>query len=252
MPSHLGRVGPEMLRWTGVTGPFDYQLSPRVFVPSLTSEAIVEALDVVRDAEVVLDVGCGGGFLAIVAARLGAGHVYATDISEEAIELSRLNAAATGVADRITFLCGDGLEPFRGLGLRADVVINDISGVPDLIGRRLGWYPDGGAGGGEDGITLPLQVIDGLPGVLKPNGGVLVQPMGSVQFTPALRRRIASLFRFWRVAAYRHLFLPKGWADDMSEVDDLRRQGRMRLWEARGLTWWEMEVLVCEGLNAER
>jgi len=205
----------------------------------------------VANADVVLDVGCGGGLLAILAARLGAGHVYATDLSEEAVELSRLNAARAGVADRITFLCGDGLEPFRQLGVLADVVINDISGAPDLIAQPLGWYPDGGAGGG-DGVTLPISVIDGLPGVLRTDGGVLVQPMGSIQFTPAIRRRIAALFSCWRVAVYRHLCLPKGWTDGASEIEELRRQGRMRLWEARGLTWWELEILVCEGLRRGR
>jgi SAM-dependent methyltransferase len=252
MPSQLVRTGPELLRWTGVTGPFEYQTSPRVFVPSLTSEVIVQALELVDNAGVVVDVGCGGGFLSILAARLGARHVYASDISEDAIELSRLNAIRAGVADRITLLLGDCLGPIQQLGIRADVVINDISGAPDLIARRLGWYPDGDVGGG-DGIALPLRVIDGLPEVLRTDSGVLVQPIGSLQFTPAIRRRIHSLFRSWRVAVYRQFFLPKGCcADDATEIDVLRRQGRMRLWESRGLTWWDLEVLVCEGMRSER
>jgi methylase of polypeptide subunit release factors len=250
MPSQLARIGPELLRWTGASGPFEYQLSPRVFVPSLTSEAIAEVLDVVDGADVVLDVGCGGGFLAILAARLGARRVYATDISQDAVELTRLNAVRAGVADRITSLCGEGLEPFRQLGLQADVVINDISGVPDLVAQPLGWYPNGRAGGG-DGIELPLRIIDGVPGVLRADGGVLVQPIGSLQFTPAIRRRIHALFATWRVAAYRQLFLPRGWAGDEAQIEALRRRGRMRLWEARGLTWWDLEILVCEGLRRD-
>ena len=249
--SQLLRARPELVRWAGAGGPFDYGLCPLVFSPTLASEAIAGVLDVVEGADVVLDVGCGGGFLAIVAARLGARRVYATDISEEAVELCRLNADRAGVADRVIPLRGDGLEPFRGIGVLADVVINDISGAPDVIAKPLGWYPEGGAGGG-DGVSLPIRIIDGLPEVLRPERGVLVQPIGSLQFTPAIRRRIDGHFGSWRVAAYRQLFLPREWGDDTGDVDELRRQGRMRLWEARGLTWWDLEVLVCEGLRRGR
>ena len=250
MPSQLLRAGPDLVRWTGAGGPFEYQLCPRVFSPSLTSEAIADVLEVVENADVVLDVGCGGGFLAIVAARRGARRVYAVDISQEAVELCRLNADRAGVGDRVVPLCGDGLEPFREIGVLADVVINDISGVPNVIAAPLGWYPDGAGGG--DGISLPIQIIDGLPAALRTERGVLVQPIGSLQFTPAIRRRIDARFQSWRVAAYRQLFLPRGWAGDTEEIDELRRQGRMRLWEARGLTWWELEILVCEGLRRDR
>lgn len=249
MPSQLVPLAPGLLRWTGAGGPFDYELSPRVFAPSLTSEAIVEALGVASTLGVVLDIGCGGGFLAIVAARLGAKRVYATDISEEAARLARSNADRAGVGGIISVLCSDGLEALPERAVRADVVINDISGVPDVLARRLRWYPDGGAGGG-DGITLPLRIIDGLPAVLNPDTGLLIQPLGSVQFTPAIKRRLHALFKKRTVAAYRQFFLPKEALDgDCSEINPLRLQGRMRLWEARGLIWWDAEVLVCEGLR---
>ena len=58
MPSRLVRTGPELIRWTGAGGPFEYRLCPRVFSPSLVSEAIAGVLDVVEGAGVVLDVGC--------------------------------------------------------------------------------------------------------------------------------------------------------------------------------------------------
>lgn len=249
MPSHLIHVAPHILRWTGAGGPFDYEVSPRVFVPTLTSEAIVEALDLVTNLGVVIDVGCGGGFLGIVAARLGATRVFGTDISLEAVQLARRNADRAGVGNRVSLLCSDGLEAFADHAVDADVVVNDISGVPDVLARRLGWYPDGGVGGG-DGITLPLRIIDGLPSVLRSKTGVLVQPLGSVQFTPAIKRRLDTLFRKRTVAAYRQFFLPKeAMSGDLSEINSLRQQGRLRLWEARGMTWWEAEVVICEGLG---
>lgn len=50
----------------------------------------------------VLDVGCGSGVLAILAARLGASHVTAIDIAEAAVEATRDNAARNGVAELIS------------------------------------------------------------------------------------------------------------------------------------------------------
>ena len=46
----------------------------------------------------VLDVGCGSGVLSIAAARLGFGPVTAVDVEEPAVEATRENAAANGVA----------------------------------------------------------------------------------------------------------------------------------------------------------
>jgi ribosomal protein L11 methyltransferase len=54
-----------------------------------------------------LDVGTGTGILAIAAAMCAPGsHVEACDTDAEAIEIARENAAANGVADRITFRAG--------------------------------------------------------------------------------------------------------------------------------------------------
>lgn len=46
----------------------------------------------------LLDVGCGSGVLAIAAAKLGFGPVTAVDVEPPAVEATRANAAANGVA----------------------------------------------------------------------------------------------------------------------------------------------------------
>jgi len=51
-----------------------------------------------RPGERVLDYGCGSGILAIAAAKLGAAHVDAVDLDPQAVETTRANAAANGVA----------------------------------------------------------------------------------------------------------------------------------------------------------
>ena len=54
----------------------------------------------------ILDVGCGSGILAIAALKLGAQHADACDTDPLAVEATRANAAANGLAGRIAVRAG--------------------------------------------------------------------------------------------------------------------------------------------------
>ncbi|MCS7088516.1 MAG: 50S ribosomal protein L11 methyltransferase [Thermoflexales bacterium] len=54
----------------------------------------------------VLDVGCGSGILAILAAKLGAAHVIGVDTDPEAVQVARENVARNAVSDRVHILAG--------------------------------------------------------------------------------------------------------------------------------------------------
>ncbi len=53
------------------------------------------------EGQVVLDVGCGSGILALVALALGAARAVAIDNDPEAIDVTRENAARNGLGDRL-------------------------------------------------------------------------------------------------------------------------------------------------------
>ena len=56
----------------------------------------------------VFDVGCGSGILSIAAVKMGAGYVHGLDIDPQAVESSKINAAANDLSsDRIDFSCGN-------------------------------------------------------------------------------------------------------------------------------------------------
>ncbi len=92
--------------------------------------------DYIAPDAVVLDQGTGSGILAIAAARLGAAHITAVDVSEVAVEATRENAARNEVSDRIDVRRGEEVphppapSPVRGRGVGGegtyDVVIANI------------------------------------------------------------------------------------------------------------------------------
>jgi SAM-dependent methyltransferase len=168
----------QQLEWKGRTGPFTVELGEGVFHPTHTSRTLADALEIYPD-DVVIDVGCGCGVLSFVAARLGARRVIGCDLSERAIEIARENAVRLGLEDRVEFRVGDLLRPVRGE--RASVIIGDVSGIPDEIGRLAGWFPDGRAGG-PTGAELPAAMLESIREneCLVP-GGRLYLPTGTLQ-----------------------------------------------------------------------
>jgi len=96
-----------------------------------------------------LDVGCGSGILAIVAARLGVPHVDAIDVDPDAVAATEENARRNGVADRVRAAVAD-VENWAGpavpLGLANLLAAAHTTLAPTLVSRLT---PNGGliAGG---------------------------------------------------------------------------------------------------------
>ena len=84
------------IEWRGRTGPFSLMLGPGVFSPTATSKTLAEAIEI-EPGDTVIDVGCGSGVLAFVAAKLGAARVVGVDLSHRAVEAARENAKRLGL-----------------------------------------------------------------------------------------------------------------------------------------------------------
>ena len=145
-----------VFQWKGRFGPLELILGETTFAPTTISTLVADAMDV-RKGDVVIDVGTGTGVLAIIAAKLGASRVLAVDNSPEVEEVGRANAEAHGVSDRIEFHQGDLFAPLDE-DVEADVIIGDVSGVPDSLAAVSGWFPTG-IGGGPRGSELPIRML---------------------------------------------------------------------------------------------
>lgn len=91
------------------------------------TQPFIDALTrLITPASVVLDIGTGAGFFALLAVQLGAARVYAIE-PDDAIEVGKLCARDVAGGERIIWL--KGLSTELDLPEKADVVIGDLHGT---------------------------------------------------------------------------------------------------------------------------
>lgn len=102
-PTRVGRV------WIGASwheapndGPLVVRLDPGLAFGTgshATTRLVLAFLErTIHGGESLLDYGCGSGILAIAAGKLGAKRLYAVDIDPQAVQVTRANAEANGIA----------------------------------------------------------------------------------------------------------------------------------------------------------
>lgn len=226
----------ETVTWKGRCGPFELKVAPDTFRPTTVSQLVAESMEVEPGATVI-DVGCGSGVLAIIAAKLGAGKVHGVDAAESTVEVGMANAEALGVADRISFYRGSVFEPLPD-DVKADLVIGDISGIPDQIAAVSGWFPAGLAGG-PTGAELPIRMLDEVKRFLR-EGGKFLMPTGTLQDENTILEKARSVFGSLRELTERNIPLPSSLAEHPDVIEmvrkkviDITKRGSRFLWTAR-------------------
>jgi SAM-dependent methyltransferase len=231
----------EEYRWQGRSGPFTILLTRDVFAPTYTSKEVASGL-VVHEGDTVMDIGSGSGILSFVAAKLGARKVYGTEVNARAVDVARRNAELLGVEDRVEFRHGSLFEPLKGL--RANVVIGDVSGIPDDIAAVSDWFP-GGYSGGPTGAEVPLAMLEASPDHLLP-GGRLYLPTGSIQDERKIlgaARRIFGEVRMRKLTE--RLFPLPTKISDTAVVRRLMDSGVIRFIKKGSRLLWELRVWEC-------
>lgn len=158
----------------------DIAVTPAVLIPRPETEFIVEeAIGLVRDGDEprVADIGTGSGCVAVALAHdRRACRIIATDISFDALEVARANAARYGVGDRIEFVATSYLDGVEG---QFDLITANPPYVKDAAKPTLSpdvrHEPDVALFGGAEGLRDIAGVLDAAVKKLKPGGWLLME-----------------------------------------------------------------------------
>ncbi|SDJ14683.1 release factor glutamine methyltransferase [Actinokineospora alba] len=147
---------------------------PGVYRPQSDTRLLLDAFEAaaIPPGGTVLDVGTGTGAIAIAAARAGARHVTAADVSLRAVIAARLNARLRRA--RVFVEHGDALD--LALGRRFDLILANPPYVPASTARPRGRARAWDAG--HNGRAILDRLCALAPDLLAPNGTLLVVHSG--------------------------------------------------------------------------
>ncbi len=85
----------------------------------------------------VVDYGCGSGVLAIAALKLGAQHVYATDIDSQALNATIDNATRNHVSEKLSVCTPEQLMTLQVDTVLANILSNTLIGLTETLSKQL-------------------------------------------------------------------------------------------------------------------
>ncbi|GAB4453278.1 MAG: peptide chain release factor N(5)-glutamine methyltransferase [Anaerolineales bacterium] len=164
----------------------DFELTPHVLIPRPETELLVEtAIAWLKQSprrRTVADVGTGSGVIAIaIAASVPEARLLATDLSPQALQTAKRNAAKHHVLERIEFIECDLLPapwqlaaPFPPL----DLLCANLPYIPTATLHSLAVYgrePSLALDGGADGLDLIRKLLHLAPAWMAPRSLLLLE-----------------------------------------------------------------------------
>lgn len=120
----------------------------------------------------IIEIGTGSGAIALSLANELKTKIYASDISEEALEIAKRNAKNLGLEKYIEFRQGDLFEPWGGD--RFDIVVANLPYIPHEEMSSLAldihhWEPRIALDGGKEGLDIYEKLLSQVGDYLNEN-----------------------------------------------------------------------------------
>jgi len=161
----------------------DFVVSPAVLIPRPETEHLVETvLELARSVPTprIVDVGTGSGCIALaLASELQTAEVYGVDLSADALEIARANAARLQLDGRVKFLQSNVLAALAGV-CDFDFVVSNPPYVSnneaDKVQRSVFEFePRMAVFAGENGLDVIRPLIEQAHAALKPRGWLAME-----------------------------------------------------------------------------
>ena len=134
-------------------------LDKNIFQPNLTSQLSIQtALSEIQNNSKVLDLGCGCGIIGIAVMKNFSNiNMCCSDLDKKSIEITKNNFSQNNFKADIRE--GNLFEPWDES--KFDYIINDVSGISNLIAKKSPWFGDKvPCDTGEDGSDLAMSIIE--------------------------------------------------------------------------------------------
>lgn len=187
----LSREPLQYIIGTAVFMGLPFRVDQRVLVPRPETESLVEQImlscgEIGGNEDVkVIDIGTGSGNIAISVAKfVPRTIVVGVDISEEALEVARLNARVHDVTERVQFLQADIVSPLpQDFPRNFDVLASNppycLRDDWETLQPEVKRYePKIALDGGPDGLSYYRRLLRLVPGLVREGGTILFETGG--------------------------------------------------------------------------
>ena len=154
-----------------------FSINENVLDPRGDTETLIDFV-IEKPVKSVLELGTGSGAIAVtLACEWKEVHVTATDISEDAISMAKINAEKFNVQNKIHFLTSDWFENVKGA---YDLIISNppyigLTEQDEISAEVIKYDPEIALFAGRDGLDAYRRIIPSLSKFLNPDGFVALE-----------------------------------------------------------------------------
>lgn len=213
-----------------------------VFAPTGTTKVLIEAVrSYVKKPGKLLDLGCGSGAVGITLQQMGmvTPPLYASDISDKAIECVQKNAAVYGCS--VVARCGPLFDLWENE--KFDYIVNDVAGIAQEVAQHSPWYHNVPCESGVDGTVFVRRVIAEAAKYLNP-GGLLFFPAISFSNIEVIVATAREHFTHVEQLSHTEWPLPKEMYAHLAVLERLQTQGHIQFIEKFGMVLYFTDIYV--------
>ena len=193
-----------------------------VFNPTATTSFLIrDAKKIINKKMDILDLGCGSGIIAIIVNKIQGNKkkIFASDVRVEATKCAEKNFQMHGC--NFELKNGSLLKPWENK--KFDLIINDVSGISEVIAKKSIWFKNVPCKTGSDGTDLTLKIIKSSSSYLNKKGGIIF-PIISLSDSKKILKTVKKQFRYIKTISNNYWFLPEELNKDHKKLIDMKKK----------------------------